>query len=133
MPPSAPRTSLPCIDYTSFKTRLVVVVRFAPLHEGQRVSLTLDHRGTIVYLLPICKFAATDIPVTREMSSAASRAFSTPSKNALKRLAATVADVKAQNPGKDVTKVLAAIDKIEAAAKKWVRMARLSHEGSLLK
>ena len=66
------------------------------------------------------------------MSSAASRAFSTSGKNALKRLGATVADIKAQNPGKDVTKVLAAIDKIEADAEKRVRMATLSRKESPL-
>jgi hypothetical protein len=73
-----------------------------------------------------------DIPAAREMSSAASRAFSTSGKNALKRLGATVADIKAQNPGKDVTKVLAAIDKIEADAEKRVRMATLSRKESPL-
>lgn len=66
------------------------------------------------------------------MSSAASRAFSTTGKNALKRLGATVEDIKAQNPGKDVTKVLAAIDKIEADAEKRVRtMTFLQNENSL--
>ena len=66
------------------------------------------------------------------MSSAASRAFSTSGKNTLKRLGATVADIKAQNPGKDVTKVLAAIDKIEADAEKRVRMATVRRERSPL-
>lgn len=66
------------------------------------------------------------------MSSAASRAFSTSGKNTLKRLGATVADIKAQNPGKDVTKVLTAIDKIEADAEKRVRMATLSRKESPL-
>ena len=66
------------------------------------------------------------------MSSAASRAFSTSGKNALKRLGATVADIEAQNPGKDVKKVLAAVDKIEADAEKRVRMAALFRKESLL-
>ncbi|KAI9803815.1 MAG: hypothetical protein M1825_001695 [Sarcosagium campestre] len=53
------------------------------------------------------------------MSSVASRAFSSTSgKNALKRLGATVADIKAQNPGKDVGPVLNAINRIEADAEK---------------
>jgi hypothetical protein len=67
-----------------------------------------------------------------KMSSAASRAFSTSGKNAIKRLGATVADIKAQNPDKDVTKVLAAIDKIEADAEKRVRTTTLSRKESPL-
>ncbi len=59
------------------------------------------------------------------MSSAASRAFSTTANNVLRRLGATAAEIKAENPGKDVTKVLAAVDKIEADAEKRVRMATL--------
>ena len=62
------------------------------------------------------------------MSSAASRAFSSSAKNALKRMGATVAEIKAQNPGKDVTKVLAAIDRIEADAEKKVRKATYSRQ-----
>lgn len=67
------------------------------------------------------------------MSSAASRAFSTSSKNALKRVGATVADIKAQNPDTDLKKVFAAIDRIEADAEKRVRMATLSSKESSLK
>lgn len=66
------------------------------------------------------------------MSRVGSRAFSTTARYTLKRKGATDADIIAQNPGKDVSLVIAAIKRVEGEAEDKVRLAASHRDDGLL-